>query len=148
MSTSWEVASCAATQNLPSILRNPKVHYCVHKSPPLVPTLSHINLISILILSQHIRQGLPNGLFPSDFHTNILYAFLRTSFICDYYGICLYFYVYILVGKYIGARGSVVGWGTMLQPGMSRVRFPVRQLDFSIDLIFPAVLWSWVRLSF
>jgi hypothetical protein len=35
-----------------------------------------------------------------------------------------------------GARGSVVGWGTMLQAGRSRVRFPMRSLDFSIDLIF------------
>jgi hypothetical protein len=29
----------------------------------------------------------------------------------------------------MGARGSVVGWGTMLQAGRSRVRFPMR-LDF------------------
>jgi hypothetical protein len=35
-----------------------------------------------------------------------------------------------------GARGSVVGWGTMLQAGRSRVRFPMRSLDFSIYLTF------------
>jgi hypothetical protein len=28
------------------------------------------------------------------------------------------------------ARGSVVGWGSMLQDGSSRVRFPMRSLDF------------------
>jgi hypothetical protein len=29
-----------------------------------------------------------------------------------------------------GARGSVVGWGTMLKVGRSRVRFPMKSLDF------------------
>jgi hypothetical protein len=31
-------------------------------------------------------------------------------------------------------RSSVVGWGTILQAGRSRVRFPMRSFDFSIDL--------------
>jgi hypothetical protein len=36
--------------------------------------------------------------------------------------------------------GRAVGWGTMLQAGRSRVRFPMRSLDFSIVLILPAAL--------
>jgi hypothetical protein len=72
-------------QEPPSILWNPKVQYRVHKSPPLVPILSHINPVHsipsylskiLLILSTHLRLCLPSGLFPSGMPTNILYAFL------------------------------------------------------------------------
>ena len=67
----------AANQEIPRILWNPKVHYRTHLS------LSWANPIQsqqplptswrfILILSSHLRLGLPNGLFPSGFPTKTL----------------------------------------------------------------------------
>jgi hypothetical protein len=39
------------------------------------------------------------------------------------------------------ARGSVVGWGTLLQARRSRIRFPMRSLEFfSIYLLLPTAL--------
>jgi hypothetical protein len=44
-------------------------------------------------------------------------------------------------------RCSVIGWGTTLQAGRSRVRFPMTSLDFSVYLIFPAALWPLTEMS-
>jgi hypothetical protein len=46
-SPSWETANCATTQELPRILRNLKVHYCVHMNSLLTPVLSRINPVHI-----------------------------------------------------------------------------------------------------
>jgi hypothetical protein len=42
-SPSWEANSYSASQETPLLLWNPKVHYRLHKSPPLVPVPSEIN---------------------------------------------------------------------------------------------------------
>ena len=70
-SPSWEANRFSASQEIPRFLRNPKVHYRIHKCLPPVPILSQLDpvhiptshWISILILSSHLRQGLPSSLF-------------------------------------------------------------------------------------
>jgi hypothetical protein len=55
LSPSWEAANCAATQELSSVLWNPKVHYRVHKSPALVPILIQIDPIPSYLSKIHFN---------------------------------------------------------------------------------------------
>jgi hypothetical protein len=69
----------------PAFLWNPKVHYRVHNSPPLVTILNQMHLDHIFPpyspkihsnIIPHLRIDCPSGLFPSCFRITILYAFL------------------------------------------------------------------------
>jgi hypothetical protein len=77
-SPSWEAKTPSATQEIPRSFWNLNVHHRIHKSPQPIPILSHIDPVyaprkSILILSSHLRLGLPSGLIPSGFPTKALY---------------------------------------------------------------------------
>ena len=82
-SPSWESNFFAASQEIPRISRNSNVRYHTHKRPPPVSILDQPNQStyphskswrSILILSTHLRLGLPSGLFPSSFPNKTLYT--------------------------------------------------------------------------
>jgi len=84
-SLSWEANWFAASQEIPLISRKPMVHYRTHNPPPPVSILGkpiqsmYPHLTSwktSLILSTHLRLGLPSGLLPSGFPTKTLYTLL------------------------------------------------------------------------
>jgi len=71
---SSEANRFAANQEIPRIIWNPNVHSRIQKWPPPVPILSQLDPVhtphptywrSILILTSHLRLGLPSGHVPN-----------------------------------------------------------------------------------
>ena len=76
-SPSFEANRFSASQEIPRILWNPKVHYRIHKCRPPLPVLSPLDPVhnqTYHFLKIHLSLDLPSGLFPSGFLTKTLYA--------------------------------------------------------------------------
>jgi len=62
-SPSWPANCFAASQEIPHISGNPKVHYCTHKRPPIVSILGQPN--PVRIPTSHLLEIHPNIIHPS-----------------------------------------------------------------------------------
>jgi hypothetical protein len=74
-SPSAEYDSRSAGQETPRLVWNQKVHWCVHKRPQQVPTLSNTNQVYIVL-----RQRSPN-IFD---HAPPILAYIYLNYICVY----------------------------------------------------------------
>ena len=80
-SPSWAANWFAASQEIPHISRNPKIHYRTHKRLPLVSILGQPN--PVLIPTSHLLQ----------IHPNIIHPTMRGKLRGEYVKTSIYFYL-------------------------------------------------------
>jgi hypothetical protein len=121
-----------------------------------------VSLFAFHVIGYHASEELGNCLFrKNSIHGNLIsVCLLRYPVICKgiFHSSRINWFVLsnsvlrtrsesLLFGSSISDRFSVIEWGIIVQAGKSRVRFPIRSLHFSTDLILAAALWPCGRLS-
>jgi hypothetical protein len=115
--------------------------YCQAKWGAPAPTGEHVAApaaTSWSLMSMQVSFFMPSKPASSHFpHTDNYSPPILFEGAVEYYIMCLN----------VGNAVSQFGWGTALQKGRSRVRFPIGYLRIFFDLIFLAAVWPWGRLS-
>ena len=84
-SPSWEANRFSASQEIPRILLNPRVHYRIHKCPPPVPILNHIvpvHAFTSHLLKMHLIIILPSTSVSSKWSLSLSFLHQNPVYTC------------------------------------------------------------------